>query len=193
MQTGNLAASSIKMNRSTVPGLEAPLLVGRRTRGSIMRGFDLSALAVGLVVTMAVSTPPGTALAQGGSTGGTVGKQGKSISGEDDKPRRASPERRPESRPRASTAPRENAGGCGRSPVGSWSWSAGMGTITVSFRSDGTASTSNAFTGKWACSDGMYSVTWHTGSIDRFRVASDGRTLSGTAAVMNLTISGSRQ
>lgn len=83
--------------------------------GSIMR-FNLTVVAA---IVIALSSP---AFPQAGSAGGTIGKQGKSASGEETaKPAPAAEPKRKRTPKRASTAPRTASVG---SLVGRWRWEA---------------------------------------------------------------------
>lgn len=147
-------------------------------------------IALLLVLAAPANAMERSILAQAGSAGGTIGKQGKSISGEEE--RRPQKQAKPKSQSRAADAPRPAGFRCA-DVVGQWTWSALGGTTTVSFRSGGTANATNGYHGTWTCSDGAYAVTWQNGTTDRFRLSSQGRTLSGNSSVMGAGISGSRQ
>ena len=108
------------------------------------------------------------ALAQAGSTGGTVGKMDKSISGGVDTntpgaavhPKRAATKSQEKSSGRSS---------CSKI-AGSWTWFLGV-SVTV-LNQDGTArNTGN--TGRWTCT----TINWITGAIDRITISQDGNSL----------------
>jgi hypothetical protein len=108
------------------------------------------------------STP--MVLAQAGSTGGTIGKQGKSASGGDAEPRQ---------RPNSRTGEKSSSGSC-QKIVGSWSWVAGFETV---FSANGTGRNSSPFAGPctWTCRGGIVIVNWSSlGVIDRITIAQDG-------------------
>src|SRR5664279_2559528 len=88
-----------------------------------------------------------SALAQAGSTGGTIGKQDKSISGGEDTPRV------PPHPKRSATKSQETSSGhsCVRI-VGKWTWYLGA-TETV-FNQDGTARNNGGATATWTCTGG---------------------------------------
>jgi len=138
------------------------------------------------VLMVCVAVAP--ASAQSGAVGGSIGKQGKSASGSVDPAPAPAP-----ARPRIAPVPRESTSACGRSPVGSWSSSAGVGTFVMTLNANGTASTDNGFTGRWKCSGGSYLVTWHTGSTSTVSVGADGRTITGTSGAFGVGYSGTRQ
>ena len=146
-----------------------------------MRGL-IASLAVMIALAVAMPTP---AWAQG-NVGGTIGKKDKTVTGGDQPPPKKAP------RPRAAPSATK-IGGCGRSLVGSWSGTAGLGVIVLTFNADGSASTNNGFTGRWKCDGGAYLITWHTGSTTTLRVSSDGKTFTGTSGVFSVGFTGTRQ
>src|SRR5579863_2954909 len=98
-------------------------------------------------------TNASSALAQAGSTGGSIGKQDKSISGDEaDRPRAAS-------HPKRSAAKvQETSSGhsCGKI-VGRWSWYLGVSESV--FYKDGSAThPASGATGKWTCAGDTVSV-----------------------------------
>jgi hypothetical protein len=117
-----------------------------------------------------------SALAQAGSTGGTIGKTEKSISGSEDTDRpRAAPLAK---RPAAKEQETSSGGSCGRI-VGRWSWYLNL-TESV-FHKDGTAGHSSGATGRWSCTGGTVSVVWGdwgNARTDRIAVSPDGNTIS---------------
>lgn len=134
------------------------------------------------------------ALAQAGSTGGTVGNTDKSVSGGDEQkaPPRANLRQSPRTFP-AQVKPagdrRETGSPCGRL-VGTWKWFNG---VDVVFKANGTAEATNGDTSKWVCDGGMYRVTWKSfGQTDRITLAPDGQTLSGTSSLLGIAVSGTR-
>ena len=116
---------------------------------------------------------------QAGNVGGTIGKTDR-------------PSKKPAARSRtpSSTA---KVSGCGRSLVGSWVGTAGVGSVTMKFNADGSATTDNGFTGRWRCDGGAYVVTWHTGSTSTMQLSSDGKSFTGTAGVFGIGFKGTRQ
>jgi hypothetical protein len=136
-----------------------------RRRGFIRIALALSYLALA-----------NSALAQAGSTGGTVGKTEKSISGGEDadRPRAAPLAKRPAAKEQETSPGRS----CGRI-VGRWSWYLNL-TESV-FHKDGTAGHSGGATGRWTCAGGTVSVVWGDGGnarTDRITVSPDGNTIS---------------
>lgn len=120
------------------------------------------------------------ALAQAGSTGGTIGKQDKSISGGEDAAHseRAAPIRKPPRPSRQSAATAPTGDPCGRI-VGTWRWYNGV-SVTVHSNSN-TTTQSDGNSATVVCAGGTYSFTWG-GIIShtvRETVSSDGKRLSG--------------
>lgn len=109
--------------------------------------------------------------AQAGSTGGSIGKQGKSASGggEAPAPRRSAPP------PSQITAPAPAASPCAKIP-GVWSWFIGP---DVTFHAGGKL-TSPLFNATWSCDNGKVVISWSHGFVDRLTLSADGTHLSGT-------------
>jgi len=127
-----------------------------------------------------------TAVAQAGSTGGSIGKQEKSVSG-DAAPEPSRPEksrkdsrkenRREEHSRHASTSASESSG-C-RSIVGTWtSWASKLyGPRDTHINADGTIVHPSS-KGTWTCSGGIYHHTWDSfGVRGPYKLSADGRRL----------------
>jgi hypothetical protein len=112
------------------------------------------------------------ALAQAGSTGGTIGKQDKSISGgvEVDTPRVVPHPKR------SATKSQERSSGqsCDRI-VGKWTWYLGV-TETVFNQNGSVRNTANS--GKWTCAGSAITISWINGYIDRMTISQDGKSLA---------------
>lgn len=106
---------------------------------------------------------PTFVLAQAGSTGGTIGKQGKSVSGGED-----------EKRPRQSAPPSGQRTSC-PNIVGLWnSWASGLfGKADTTFISDGTAKHRSGIPGTWKCEGGQLVMTWGSGRVEHFTLSPD--------------------
>jgi hypothetical protein len=106
--------------------------------------------------------------AQAGSTGGTIGKQDKSVSGGDAEGRNV----------RAAKSPAQNPlRGCG-SVVGVWAFSNGNDVVV---NGDGGA-TANGWRASWTCQANLLTIRWPA-FVDNFTLASDGRSLSGKSGL----------
>ena len=134
-------------------------------------------------------------LAQSGSTGGAIGKQGKSASGGDDQPapRPAPPRQRVRAPADDSDAePRSAArsdGNCGRI-AGTWAW---FNSVDVVINAGGTMQSSNGYRGTWSCEDGMYTLVWQPlGNQDKLMLSSSGKRLSGSG-MFGIAVSGTRK
>jgi hypothetical protein len=117
------------------------------------------------------------AFAQAGSTGGTIGKTDKSISGSEETPvsRRNAPPAKP-APAFSSSRPTGAANSC-TAIVGTWQWFNGEEAV---FKMDGAAHTATN-TGTWTCSGGSYVVSWSVGGwIDRLRISTDNTRIDGT-------------
>lgn len=141
-------------------------------------------LSVGLLsVALGSTSVSPKALAQAGSTGGTIGKTDKSETGSD-----PTPSTRPPSQPRKQDDSSRNvaASSCSRMP-GSWSWFNGA---TVVIKPDGTAS-DGRHAAKWSCTNGSVVMLWNHGYTDRLSLSRDGSHLQGTNGFV--TVSGDRR
>ena len=122
---------------------------------------------------------PENAFAQAGSTGGTIGKQDKSISGGSDA---VAPERallvrkpsRPRSQGRADEREHDASSGCA-GIVGEWQFPLGQKII---FKSGGSTQSSFGDTGTWACAKGTVVTSWKRGYRDHITLSPDGTQLS---------------
>jgi len=117
-----------------------------------------------------------SAFAQAGSTGGTIGKTDKSISGGESA---AEPDRPPAtSSPKRSVAKTQetpSSHSCDRI-VGRWSWYLGV-SESVFYKGGSAAHPVSGSTGKWTCSGDTVSVVWSyqgTTRTDRITVSQDG-------------------
>jgi hypothetical protein len=122
-----------------------------------------------------------SAFAQAGSTGGTIGKQDKSISGGDDaaNSRHAVPVRKPSRSARQSVATTPAGDPCGRI-VGKWLWYNGV-VVTVPSNSNRTIQ-SDGNSASIVCAQGTYTFTWFGFATTQMTLSPDGKKLSGTSA-----------
>jgi hypothetical protein len=149
-------------------------MLPRSPGGGSMRQRASIGIAL-LALSHLVSANASSALAQAGSTGGTIGKQDKSVSG-GNTPEESRPSTRKQ-KPHRSIA---KSSSCGRI-AGTWQWANGA---TVVIKPSGSASQSN-FSGTWTCKEGQYVVVWSTGYTDRASLSTDGNHMD---AVNNLGI-----
>lgn len=123
-----------------------------------------------------------SALAQGGSVGGTIGKQDKSISGGEET-----------SRPRAAPLPKRSAekaretSSC-KGLVGSWTFSNGIGVV---FKAGGDLSSTHDDGGKWTCEGGMVAARWRKWT-DHYVISSDGAHMSGNSGLLNMALTATK-
>ena len=118
-----------------------------------------------------------SALAQAGSTGGTIGKQDKSISGdrpELDRPHAAPPAKRSIANPRG-----KSDASCGKI-VGTWTWYLGV-TATI-FEGNGTAQSSSGPSWKWICVGTNSAVSSNGSSKEEYKISQDGNSLFVTSS-----------
>jgi hypothetical protein len=157
-------------------GLPVPLFdqydAGTKLGGSMRRrtSIGIALLALSHLAFANVSS----ALAQAGSTGGTVGKQDKSISGgeEAERPRAASHPKRS-----AAKAQETSSGhSCGRI-VGRWTWHG----VDMVFNPNGTVQQPiSGNKGSWTCAGAVVKSVWTNGDRDQLVVSNDGNTASVT-------------
>ena len=130
----------------------------------------------------------GFLVAQAGSTGGTIGKQRKSVSGGEEpaEPRRATPQPPRRGTPVARSPREPKSPACGRA-AGTWAWFNGR---TVTIGANGSAS-SGSLTASWSCIGGQIVIVWSHGYTDRLTLSPDGNRLSGTNGI--IAVSGKRK
>jgi hypothetical protein len=148
--------------------------------------------AVLLIFAVSVLLAPAGAVAQvqPGGTGGSVGKQDKSLSG-GSAPTDAGSATKPHhiaAKPQSEESGNAKGSSCGRI-VGTWKW--GLGFLVV-IRKDGTANHAYAGNGTWSCNDGQYVFVWPTVSItDHISLSTDGNSIAGSNSI-GMTFSGAR-
>jgi hypothetical protein len=141
------------------------------------------------ILACAALTMPAIAFAQAGSTGGTIGKTDKSVSGGEERIE-ANPTPSPQKRrkviddKKSTTENKENAG-CMKI-VGSWDWLLGRTRI---FLPTGRLPSSDRGGGTWTCKGDNYVVRFADGSEDRLKMSSDGNSMSGIGSATGWTIS----
>jgi hypothetical protein len=136
-------------------------------------------LAFAVIASMISCASAGTAAAQAGSTGGSIGKQDKSISGSERAavPRPAKTQRQGRSKP--SPAPSRSPQTSCRSIVGTWaSWASGIyGKKDTKIKADGTIEHPTS-KGTWSCAGGEYIHTWDSfGVRGPYTLSPDGKRL----------------
>jgi Flp pilus assembly protein TadG len=128
-----------------------------------------------------------TAMAQAGSTGGTLGKTDKSASGGEERQQEPKHRRRPRE---ASVSTKGD--GCGNA-TGDWDWKWITGSTVTTIRSNGTASQTNGNTGTWVCAEGVFTFSWSAGVTDRMKLSSNGRHFSGNSSNFGVAVTGDRK
>jgi hypothetical protein len=124
---------------------------------------------------------PTLASAQPGSTGGTIGKMDKEISGGEESSAGSRTSPRSPSRTLAHQQ-HEGEGKC-KGIAGKWAYNWTVGINEAIFNSDGTGSNSDGRKAKWTCSKGLISVVWDHGVTDHVTLSDDGKSLSGKGAL----------
>jgi hypothetical protein len=125
--------------------------------------------------------------AQGGSTGGSIGKQNKSVSGGESD----APAPRPLKKGVARHPDRPNKppkSGC-PSIVGAWnSWSSHIfGSGDAVMDADGTAKHASGITGRWHCDNGQLYIEWSDGKPGPVRVSADGKRVFNSSGGVHMS------
>jgi hypothetical protein len=107
---------------------------------------------------------------QPGSVGGTIGKQDKSISGDEENTRVAPPLKRRD----ATTQPTSSGHPCS-AIVGTWSWYRGVTQMT--FLQGGTLQSSTGATATWTCTNKRSAQSVGKGSKEQYTVSQDGKSM----------------
>ena len=136
-----------------------------------MRRTTTIALFVMFVMLM---PQPARVFAQAGSTGGTIGKQDKSISG--GSPMEGSRDTPRKSQASAVKLPSKTMSSACDKIVGTWKW--GPGFLVV-IKSNGTAQPAGGGSGTWTCNKGQYIFVWSIGIIDYVSLSTDGNSMAG--------------
>jgi len=130
---------------------------------------------------------PATAFAQAGSTGGTIGKTDKSISGGEERieahPALSAQKRRRAIDDKKPTENEKNVG-CARI-VGTWDWVMGFTRI---FLPAGRIPSNDRGGGTWTCKGDNYVAKFADGSEDRLKMSSDGGSMSGTSSTSGFAV-----
>lgn len=141
-------------------------------------------MPIGAAILLAACTTMPSSFAQGGSTGGTIGKHEKSASGgegEQAPSRRVSSSKR---RQRASSPSFDGEStrqqkGCG-SFFGTWTSGGGAwlyGPNDTVIRANGTARHTSGIVGVWTCNSGEIVLEWKNWTTDRLKLSADGNRL----------------
>ena len=148
-------------------------------RASLVRHAGRASIGITLLaLSHLISANASSALAQAGSTGGTIGKQDKSISGgaDEDTPRSAPHSKRPVT----NSYETPSGAACSRI-VGTWKWGGGLGLTKMVFDQNGTVrQTLTGSTGSWSCDGTIVKTVFANGSTDRIAISRDGNSLSVT-------------
>jgi hypothetical protein len=124
-----------------------------------------------------------TALAQAGSTGGTLGKTDKSASGGE--------ERQDKHPSRRAAAAKQEGNGCNK-VVGSWQWNSSPGgTAVVDLNANGTSTATNNDTGTWTCTGRTVVIRWKA-TTDTIVLSSDGKKMIGSSVPWNVAVTATR-
>jgi hypothetical protein len=135
----------------------------------------IAMLACCIAAAFPLSTP---GFAQG-SIGGSIGKQGKSVSGGEETTTLPAKRRDPPARTATENPPEKKVSGCGNF-FGTWtsgggSWLFGENDTTIS--ADGTARHLSGIVGNWTCSSGVVVLVWKNWATDKIKLSADGKRL----------------
>jgi hypothetical protein len=145
----------------------------RQREGTSMKCFSARLT----VLLAALFVAPWPAFPQAGSTGGTIGKHDKSVSGGDDQERRPEPNAK---RRQSATARPDGGHGKGCPDItGVWnSWASGMfGKGDATFNKDGTATHKSGIPGTWRCENGQLRMGWNHKEPSPASITTDGKTI----------------
>src|SRR5579871_2894250 len=138
-------------------------------------------ISVIAVILFLAGAAPCVAQVQPGSTGGSIGKQDKSISGGEETP--VSHPLAKKLRQSSEASPAADLGrGCGRI-VGSWTWRASVFSWRIVVKPNGVATHSidNGTNGTWSCKDGNAVFVWANGKyLDHVTLSPEPNRLEGT-------------
>ena len=130
----------------------------------------------------AMLSVPAIAQVQPGSTGGTIGKQDKSISGGEEL-RTTKHKDLPVGSERGSVCTKV---------AGSYAWSWLNQKTVVTLNPDGSSSATNGNMGNWTCAGRTITINWAFGGANVMNLSTDGGKLHGTNATAGISISGVR-
>lgn len=151
-----------------------------------LKGLSVFAALLAMLAAVCLSYPR-DALAQAGSVGGAIGKQGKSVSGGDSSPPRAAPAPAP-SRKRTAAVPsgdkpaRAKGGSACGQVAGVWTangwWNGIYGRGDVVLSADGSARHNSGIIGRWTCNQNRFSIDWKDWASGQGTLSDDGNTVT---------------
>ena len=148
-----------------------------------------------LILLLAAVIANSSALAQAGSTGGSVGLSEKTLSGDRNAAEPTPPVQRRPSKRRTDTEPARSApskaqasGSLCQMVIGTWSFSNGVGVV---FKPGGAMSSTKGDDGTWSCSKGMVQARWAHWT-DHYMVASDGAHITGNSGLLNIGLTATK-
>ena len=138
--------------------------------------------AAGTVATLAVLAGlVSPALAQGGATGGTIGKQNKSVSGEAPRAPAATPQQPVPSARAVRPEMQRPVDNCKR-VAGTWTangwWNGVYGRGDVQLNADGTARHKSGIVGHWICQGTSFAMNWTNWVHSTGTLSADGNTVT---------------
>jgi hypothetical protein len=138
----------------------------------------IGSIGIAALAVLAITATSNAAFAQAGSTGGTIGKTDKSVSGGEDTGLQRQPQR--EAPPRHPATSDRSAGNSCQKIVGTWAWQYPYAPSDVVFDADGSGH-NPVVTAKWTCDGAGAIIRWSHGTVDHVAISGDGNTLSVSA------------
>lgn len=138
----------------------------------------------GICTMVALLSTDTASFAQAGSTGGTIGKTGKSASGgeEPEGDKKAD---------RGGVATKQAGNGCSR-VAGRWQWKWLNNTDSVTLHANGTGTGRNGMPSTWTCTGRTVIIDWKS-STNTLVISSNGNKLIGTSSFGGIAVVGTRQ
>lgn len=162
-------------------------LIGIRLEIGMRQLLSVMAVVGAVALAFAVTS----AQAQSGSTGGTIGKQGRSAAGETNAAEPRSSPAAKNSNASAAAKQRQGSGSACAKLVGVW---LGPTNTDMIFKADQTV-TSPAFSdaGPWTCSNGQVVIRWKQWGTDHCALTSEGTQMTCTNSLIGNSFSRSRK
>lgn len=147
--------------------------------------FTRVILVTGLAATLVAATSRSVVFAQAGAVGGAIGKQNKSVSGDEAAPPPVAAESAKKRKSAAASDSKQTRpdgdGHCG-AIAGMWTangwWNAIYGRGDVVLNSDGSARHNSGIVGTWTCSRRHFIMDWKNWSHGEGTLSGDGNTVN---------------
>jgi hypothetical protein len=140
---------------------------------------------IGICSMAALLSTDTASFAQAGSTGGTIGKTDKSVSGGEE------PQGDKKAGRGAAAATKQAGNGCSR-VAGRWQWKWLNNIDSVTLNANGTGTGRNGMPSTWTCTDRTVIIDWKS-STNTLVISSNGNKLIGTSSFGGIAVVGTRQ